>query len=258
MITLNYKTYGSGEVLFILHGFLGSLDNWHTLAGQFGQHMHVIAIDHRNHGKSPHTESHSISLMAEDMIQLMDQLGIESAHVLGHSMGGKVAMQLALEHPDRIKSLVVVDIAPRQYQRGHDDVFQAIFAVQTESIQSRKEAEQQMLPYLHDAGTRQFLLKNLERTESGGFEWKMNLKVLHEYYQEVIAPIESDHPYEGPVLVIRGGNSRYVRDEDRLDFVRLFPNVSIATIEGAGHWVHAEKPYELLSLIKDFVLNEHL
>lgn len=252
-VKLHYKSYGNGEPLLIMHGFLGSLDNWHTLAGKFGLHHHVLAIDLRNHGKSPQTTNHSISLMVDDLLGLIDDLQLGQVTLLGHSMGGKVAMQFALDYPDRVSKLIVVDIAPRQYAKGHDDVFKAIFSVNIDRIQNRRDAELCMLPFLEDFGTRQFLLKNLERREEGGFGWKMNLDVLYHDYDEIIKGLAYKAPFPGHVLVIRGGNSRYIMPPDEVDFQLMFPKVKIETIAEAGHWVHAEKPDEFYSLVNSFL-----
>lgn len=250
---LNYKEYGEGQPLLILHGFMGSLDNWHTLASNFGKKYHVFAIDQRNHGRSPHTDEHSIALMVEDLKQFIAQHHLSKVNLLGHSMGGKVVMQFALLYPELVQTVIIVDIAPKQYKRGHDDVFEAIFSVDLNLLESRKQAEEMMLPYVQDFGTRQFLLKNLDRKEDGKYAWKMNLRTLHMDYEEIIKSIESDQPFLGKTLVIKGGKSRYILDSDRADFSHLFPNYSLETIDGAGHWVHAEAPAEFQKLVESFL-----
>lgn len=250
---LNHKIYGNGNPLIILHGFLGSLDNWHTLATKFGETQKVYTIDQRNHGKSPHTSVHSIPLMVEDLKLFMATHQIKKASIVGHSMGGKVAMQFALLYPDMIDKLIVVDIAPKKYKRGHDDVLNAIEGIPLQQISSRKEAETAMEPLMPDYGTRQFLLKNLERTEDGSYQWKMNVPVLKTYYEEIIQEVTSDHPIQNQTLVIKGANSRYIKDEDYHDFKRLFPNFSIVTIPNAGHWVHAEQPILFYEVVSKFL-----
>jgi esterase len=251
-IELNYKEYGSGKPLLILHGFMGSLDNWHTLANQFAQKYRVYTIDQRNHGKSPHSENHSIPLMVEDLKHFIETKNLEEVILLGHSMGGKVVMAFALEYPQLVSKLIVVDIAPRMYKRGHDDVFEAIFSVDLATIQSRKEAELAMETFVADFGTRQFLLKNLDRKEDGSYAWKMNLKTLHRDYEEIVKPITSDVPYMGATLVIKGGNSRYISSLDESDFEQLFPAFQLETIPNAGHWVHAEQPKLFFETVSAF------
>ncbi len=255
MLTLNFKKYGeSGEPILILHGFLGSLDNWHSLATEWSKNgFTVYAIDLRNHGKSPHTQSHSITLMADDILHFTDQHDLRKINLLGHSMGGKVAMQFALQYPDKINKLIVVDIAPKAYQHGaHDAVFEAIFHVKLGQITSRKEAETAMLPYLGDFGTRQFILKSLDRTESG-FQWKFNIDLLHREYEQAIAAISNHQSVDIPTMFVRGGQSLYVKEEDLPGIKQLFPQSDLVTISNAGHWVHADQPKEFTSCVLEFL-----
>lgn len=255
-VALHYKEYGdpNGIPLIIIHGFLGSLDNWHTLATRWAkQGMYVLALDMRNHGKSPHTATHSVPEMSEDVRILMYEKQIQNAVVLGHSMGGKVAMHLALHHPNLVLKLIVVDIAPKKYRSGaHDDVFNAIKNVNLTGISTRKEAEQAMMPYLGDFGTRQFILKSLER-EGETFRWKFNIEVLMSAYNEVIDEIKPGNTFNGDVLFIKGALSLYIKPEDELLIKQLFPKAKIQTIEGAGHWLHADKPDATFEALRNFV-----
>ncbi len=251
---LNFKKYGEGEIpLVILHGFMGSLDNWHTLATKFADFGAVITVDQRNHGKSPHTDKHSIPLMVNDLKLFLDQQNLETIYLMGHSMGGKVAMQFALEYPGMLEKLIIVDIAPRKYKRGHDDVFEAIYAIDLNAIQTRKEAELAMEKLMPDYGTRQFLLKNLDRNAEGAYLWKMNLPVLHTYYEEIIQEIGSNRKFLNPTLVIKGASSNYISDKDDSDYIQLFPNYTLIEIANAGHWVHAEQPEMFFNEVADFL-----
>ncbi|MFA6259863.1 MAG: alpha/beta fold hydrolase [Bacteroidia bacterium] len=255
MLQLHFKRYGeTGTPLLILHGFLGSLDNWHTLATALGEAGFVVfAIDQRNHGKSPHTREHSLQLMADDVKDFCQQQQLNSVILLGHSMGGKVAMRFALDHPEKVARLIVADIAPRAYKPGaHDEVFKAIFNVQLDKIATRKEAEEQMKAWLGDFGTRQFILKSLERTESG-FKWKFNIETLYREYNQAILAVENDTPVNVPALFIRGALSLYVREEDKSGIIQLFPQAQFETIENAGHWLHADQPALFLAKILGFV-----
>jgi pimeloyl-ACP methyl ester carboxylesterase len=253
-LQLNYKKFGQGQsTLIVLHGFLGSLDNWQTLAVKFGDFGKVITIDQRNHGKSMHTDIHSIPLMVNDLKLFLDQHNLEKVYLMGHSMGGKVAMQFALDFPEKVEKLVIVDIAPRKYLRGHDDVFEAIYAIDLNNIQSRKEAEMAMESIMPDFGLRQFLLKNLERNETGAYQWKMNLPVLHNYYEEIIQEIGSNRKFLNPTLIIKGGKSKYISSKDEDDYLKLFPNYEMATITDAGHWVHAEQPELFFNEVAKFL-----
>lgn len=253
-LQLNFKKYGnSPESLIIIHGFLGSLDNWHTLATEFGKHFSVYTIDMRNHGKSPHTEHHNIELMVNDLVLFMDQHQIQSAYILGHSMGGKVAMQFAFDFPDKVEKLIVADIAPRQYKRGHDLVFEALNAVKFDQITKRKDAEDMMFHLVPDFGTRQFLLKNLTQNSNGGYNWRVNLPVLEKEYDEVTRPIIYNGVFLKPALFLRGSLSLYIQPKDEIEIQENFVNAQIKTIEGAGHWLHAEKPKEFYELVFSFL-----
>ena len=251
---LNYKTYGDGFPLVILHGLFGNLDNWSTIARRWAEDYRVILVDLRNHGRSPHADEMTYPLMAEDLAAFLEEQGVDRCHLLGHSMGGKVAMQTALSYPTLVEKLVVVDMAPRPYGRGHDDVFAALHALDPASLQDRREAEEQMKPHMEDAGVRMFLLKNLARDGEEGFRWRMNLQVLDRDYENLIAPVGTlGQDFPRPALFVRGGKSGYVKDAD-IDGIRyLFPAATIETVADAGHWVHAEAPDELYGLVRGFL-----
>lgn len=255
MLELNFKEYGEGDQnLIVLHGFLGSLDNWHTLATEWGNAgLHVYTLDLRNHGKSPHTEEHTIQYMVDDINDFMFQHHIDNAAVLGHSMGGKVAMLFALQFPTLCSKLIVADMAPKAYKPGHDDVFDAIFQVSLDKITTRKEAEEAMKPYLGDFGTRQFILKGLERTEEGVYNWKFNLKTLFQDYNEIIKAIEIKTTYEKPTLFVKGEVSGYIQEADVPRIKELFPQATIQTVASAGHWIHADQPAAFYKVVLDFV-----
>ncbi|MFI5222527.1 MAG: alpha/beta fold hydrolase, partial [Bacteroidia bacterium] len=243
MLHLNYKKYGSGIPLIIIHGFTGSLDNWHTLATEWGKNgLEVYTLDMRNHGRSPHTEDHSISLMAEDAKDFLSQQNISKANFLGHSMGGKVVMELALKYPALVDKLIVVDISPREYKRLDLELFDAIKDLEFEKVTSRKMAEDFMKRTISDMGSIQFFLKNLERKDSGEYAWKFNYEALLRNAEEMIREISSDHPFKGDTLFIKGEFSNYIREKDFEPIKKLFPNSRIETIKDAGHWVHADKP----------------
>jgi pimeloyl-ACP methyl ester carboxylesterase len=250
---LNHKTYGEGFPFLILHGLFGNLDNWQTLARRWADRYRVILVDLRNHGRSPHADAMTYPLMAEDVATFLEAQGIDRCYLLGHSMGGKVAMQAALSYPGLVEKLVVVDMAPRQYRRGHDDVFAALKALNPADIQDRRHADELMQPHMSDPGVRMFLLKNLARDDRAGFRWRMNLEVLDRDYANLIAPVgTAGQTYAGPALFVRGEKSGYVRDEDLEGIKRLFPAAKLVTVEGAGHWVHAERPDELEGVVRDF------
>jgi esterase len=245
--------------LVILHGLFGTLDNWQTLARRWADEagLRVISVDLRNHGRSFHSPEHSYALMAQDVLALLDHLAIDPAHltVLGHSMGGKVAMTLALGYPERLAQLIVLDIAPRFSNMEHqDDIIAGLQAVDLSTIQNRQQAEAALAPNIRQLGVRQFLLKNLYRREDNSFAWRINLPALVENLAAVGEEIASAQPFPKPTLFIRGGKSDYITADDKLHSIpALFPNSQVATVPDAGHWVHAEKPDEIYSLVKNFV-----
>ncbi|HYG35839.1 MAG TPA: alpha/beta fold hydrolase [Clostridia bacterium] len=239
---LHFQTYGQGKPLLILHGLLGSLENWQTAGLKLSTHFQVFAVDQRNHGRSPHTEEMNYSVMAEDLAHLMQAQGLNSAVVLGHSMGGKTAMQFALSYPQRVEKLVVVDIAPRAYAPRHEQIFQALSSLDLSRFQTRKQIEEALAPGIPDLATRQFLLKNLTRDSAGVFVWKNGLQEIHRAYPQLNLPVTSNSVFTKPVLCVRGEESDYVVEEDLGQIRALFPNAQLLTIPAAGHWVHAEKP----------------
>ncbi|MCH2084210.1 MAG: alpha/beta fold hydrolase [Saprospiraceae bacterium] len=246
---LNYKSFGQGDPIIILHGLFGTLDNWQTIAKQLAEDYMVYIIDLRNHGKSPHAAPMTYPQMAEDIQQFLENNWIYEANIIGHSMGGKVAMQLALSYPDLVKNLIVVDIAPKQYPGGHYEIFDALFALDLTKVEGRNEADNFLKERIKDFGVRQFLLKNLSRNKEGGYRWKMNLAVIYDHYQDILAPIQSEEPFEKPTLFIRGGQSDYIQADDLDTITELFPVAIVDTVLDAGHWVHAQAPEELMSMV---------
>lgn len=250
---LFYREFGQGNPVVILHGLFGFSDNWQTIAkGLADQHL-VVTPDLRNHGRSPHVPGHSYPEMAGDLKTFMEARWIFSAALVGHSMGGKVAMQLALSHPDLVERLVVVDIAPGAAEDNHSYIFDALLGMDLSKMKTRQEAEAYLAERITDTGTRQFLLKNITREDDGSFTWKMNLPALWQHFDDILAPVESNEPFDKPVLFVRGGNSGYIKDSDFPLIQSLFPQAEIVTVEGAGHWVHADKPAELLTILKKFL-----
>ena len=251
---LKHKIFGHGPPLIILHGLFGTLDNWQTLAKRWAEDFTVLIVDQRNHGRSPHTDEHTYALMAQDLQEFMKRNGLPMAHILGHSMGGKTAMQFALHHPDMIDKLVVVDMAPKAYPGGHTTIIKALNAIDPGKLEDRQQADEQLALSIHQKGVRQFLLKNLSRDPAGGYRWKMNLPVLTRHYPDMIVNIDLDDVLEKPALFIRGDQSDYVEDEDILTILDHFPLGRLETISPAGHWVHAEQPDRLYQLVRDFLV----
>lgn len=250
-MTLNYKSFGEGDPIIILHGLFGMLDNWQTIGKQLAQDYRVILVDQRNHGKSFHSDEFSYDLLADDLKALMTELELSSAHIIGHSMGGKTAMSFAAKYPDMIDSLIVVDIAPKEYEGGHEELFEAILAIDVEAISSRKEVDEQLKLSIPDMGVRLFLMKNLTRKPETGYQWKANFTVLNDEYAQLMDfNIAGVHVV--PSLFIRGQKSNYILEEDEELIYDLFPLAVIEDIEDAGHWIHAEQPQLFLDLVTDY------
>lgn len=250
---LNFKTFGEGQPLIILHGLFGTLDNWQTLGKYLAEHFMVYLVDLRNHGRSPHVDGMTYLEMAEDLKGFMESHWIYEANLMGHSMGGKVAMQFSLEYPHMVNKLIVVDIAPKQYAPGHDTIFKALYAVGLDQLQDRKQAEEILKQHISEEGTWLFLMKNLSRTKDGRFEWKMNLDVLYRDYNNILSALDNG-VFNKETLFVRGEKSNYILDEDVDQIKKKFPESTILTIPGAGHWIHADKPQELLQEIKNFLM----
>jgi len=251
---------GEGHPVILLHGLLGSLDNLGVIARGLQDKWQIHGLDQRNHGKSPHVDTMTYPEMAEDVLSYMDAQGLAKATVLGHSMGGKVAMQLALKAPGRIAGIIVADIAPVTYSPRHDHVLEGLRAVDTGALRSRQDADRALSEHVEEAGVRQFLLKNLtpvpseDKVDSGArYRWRFNLPVIDRSYSDLSAAPEGDGPYEGPVLFIKGADSAYIQTKHRDTITRLFPNADLRIIEGTGHWLHAEKPDTFVALCQRFL-----
>lgn len=252
MEILNHKVFGEGQPLVIIHGFMGSLDNWLTLGKKFAENFQVILVDQRNHGKSFHSDEWGYDEMVEDLDRLIDHLGLENPILLGHSMGGKTVMQYGAYHDGTADKIIVADIGPKEYAPHHHDILNGLSAVPINQIKSRDEADAILKEYVYDIGVRTFLLKNIARS-SEGFSWKMNLEVFKQNDTAVGQPLNYRFPIETDTLFIRGGASNYIVDDEWDDIESIFPNSSLKTIEGAGHWLHAEKPQEFYDLVMNFI-----
>ena len=250
---LHFREYGDGPPLIILHGLFGSLDNWHPLSEQFAAHFHVYAIDLRNHGQSPHSDEMSYASMAEDLREFLDLRTLSSAIILGHSMGGKAAMQFALSYPEQTEKLIVADMAPRAYPPVHEDIFKALRALNLPSFQTRQQIGEALEWEIPDLTVRRFLLKNLMRDAGGTFRWRMNLRAVHENYPRLNEPLPLQGSFEKPTLFLRGAKSRYVREADEPEIRRMFPRVEFFTIPAAGHWVHADAPEAFTEAVINFL-----
>ncbi|MEZ5014023.1 MAG: alpha/beta fold hydrolase [Chitinophagales bacterium] len=251
---LHFLRSGNGSPVIILHGLFGMLDNWKTIGKLLETDHSVYLVDQRNHGRSPHSPEHSFPLMSDDLYQLMVSAGLQKAYIIGHSMGGKTAMQFAVDHPEKIDKLIVVDIGPKRYPEGHDTIFAAMLSLDPAHIRSRAEADALLAKRIDSEGVRQFLMKNLSRNTDGGYHWKCNLEALKANYTDhILAAIKSEHPVEVPALFIRGEQSDYIPDVDWPAIREQFPDSQLVTIQGSGHWVHADQPLAFFRAISAYM-----
>jgi pimeloyl-ACP methyl ester carboxylesterase len=249
---LNFKKSGTGPPLVILHGLFGSLDNWFSIAKELVENYTLYLVDQRNHGDSPHSPDWNYELMVEDLRELLDEEGLEKVFLMGHSMGGKTAMNFATAYPERVEKLIVGDIAPRHYPIHHQVILEGLNALNLQTLQSRKEADEQLAAYIPEPGIRQFLLKSLGR-DANGFAWKINLPVITQHIEEVGKALDEGTVFEGPTLFLGGANSSYIQENDLPDMKRHFPNCTWISIPNAGHWLHAEQPQAVVTEMRRFL-----
>ncbi len=250
---LHANVFGTGEPLLILHGFLGMGDNWKTLGKQYkelGYEVHLI--DQRNHGRSPHSEHFSYDLMVKDLNEYVTANHLDHIYLIGHSMGGKTAMQFACEHPEVVKKLVIVDIAPKYYAPHHQTILEGLTKLKGANIANRSEAEDLLAKFINNRGVRQFLLKNLYRKDKNTYELRINLGALTNHINEIGKALDSYHVFNGKTLFINGKKSDYITKQDHNLIHNHFPNAEIKGIENAGHWVHAEQRHRFYELTKQF------
>lgn len=252
MSKLFYRAIGEGSPLLILHGLFGSHDNWLTIAHLLASRYRVILPDLRNHGRSPHEDSMDYDSMASDVVELLEALSLEHASLTGHSMGGKVAMATALLWPERVTSLVVVDIAPKEYPPRHGNILGALSRLKLEQFSNRAEIEAILESAIPDIVVRRFLLKNLARTQTGRYRWKMNLRGITKSYAHLNAALPDSRPWLGRTLFLRRECSDFILSADEPLIKQMFPKAAIHTIPRADHWVHADAPQEVAKAISDF------
>lgn len=253
-IDLYHKIKGEGQDLICLHGLFGSHDNLSVLTRELSQHYRVHGLDLRNHGASPHHVSMTYLDMAQDVLAHMDAQQIEQAYLLGHSMGGKVAMAVALLAPEKVAKLIVLDIAPVIYQaKRHLDLLTGLAAMDLSSIHKRSDADHQLTPYEANPHIRSFLLKNLYKNDHGQFQWRIHLQALQDNYEAIMSWPQRNWHFDKPTLFIKGGNSDYLVPQYREAVLQQFPQASLKEVANTGHWLHAEKPALLLRMIQQFL-----
>ena len=251
---LFYRPSGQGDPLIILHGLFGSSDNWYTLAKVFAEHFQVFLVDQRNHGQSPKSEEFDYKLLTEDLHEFIQEHSIGKAVIIGHSMGGKVAMNFAVKYPEQLSNLLVVDIVPKPYPVHHDAILEGLKAIPLSPLNSRNDADKMLSDYVSEPEVRQFLLKNLSRKATGVFEWKINLDAIDRNIEAMGLGMIYSGKYDGPSLFIKGKKSKYYTEGDETLIKSIFPNAEFATLD-TGHWVQAEKPDEFASLVLNYLSN---
>ncbi|CCQ11876.1 Esterase ybfF [Pseudoalteromonas luteoviolacea B = ATCC 29581] len=255
---LNYQLHNehllqSRPAVVLIHGLFGSLENLNVIAKALAEHFVVINLDLRNHGLSAHSPLHSYPAMAQDVLDTLAHLAINKAHFVGHSMGGKVAMQIAHIAPNIVEKLVILDIAPVSYHSRHEAIFNGLFAVANEKIVTRKQADEILARFINEVGVRQFLLKSLVKNDEGVLNWRFNIHTIHQEYGKILSNIDANDSCLCETLFIKGSMSDYILIEHKEVIAKLFSNAKGKVIHGVGHWLHAEKPVAVNKAIIDFL-----
>lgn len=251
---LHYQVLGDGFPLLVLHGFLGSSDNWRSASKRLVNCFKVFSLDLRNHGASPHSETMDYAVMSQDLIEFMDEHKLPSAFLLGHSMGGKVAMQCALNFPNRVKKLIVVDIAPTAYEPSHRPILNAALSLDLKTYKSFGEVDDALAAVIPPVAIRQLLLKNVKRDADGHLTWKIHLDAIARNYDKLTTAIVAGQKFHHPTCFIRGGQSNYIRENDLPTIREIFPQAEIKTIPDAGHWVHVDAAEEFSKVVAGFLM----
>ena len=251
---LHSQILGEGTPFVILHGFLGSGDNWKTLGNDFSEKGYQVhLVDQRNHGRSFHSDEFTYELMSEDLKHYCEEHQLKEIILLGHSMGGKTAMEFATTYPEKVSKLIVADIGPKSYPEHHQDILKALSSLNFDEITSRGEADEVLSQYIPHFGTRQFLLKNLYWIEKGKLALRINLPVLIKEYNIVGNALVDDATFEKETLFVKGEKSGYILPMDEILIHKHFPKAKIETISKAGHWLHADNPSQFYDKIMEFL-----
>ena len=245
---------GSGEPLVVMHGLFGISDNWVSLGRKYAENFRVLLLDLPNHGRSAHFDSLDYPFFAAKVIHFLESKELSNVRLMGHSLGGKVAMQVACMRPDLVQKLIVADIAPKAYPVHHQTILTALNEVDTSQLQSRSDADAVLMKYRLDEATRQFLLKNLYWKSESRLDWRFNLEAISKHIVEVGAALDPTLRFEKDTLFIRGGARGYIQDEDFSDIRKHFPLAHLKTIEGAGHWLHAQSPVAYYDITMEFLV----
>ncbi len=252
MALLHYQQLGQGDHIILIHGLFGSLENLNMVAKHLAENYCVLSVDVRNHGLSFHENEMGFAVLAHDILDLMDALNIEKAHLLGHSMGGKIAMEFAMTNPERTNKLIIADIAPVTYPAHHQRIIDGLKALDFSTIKRRSDADEQLSHFVESKGVRQFLLRNIKQ-ENDTFSLKCNIHFIAQNYSKLMLGNENNPPFLGETLFIKGGNSNYLLAEHQTLIKKLLPASQLKIIANTGHWLHAEKPHIFNKLVTNFL-----
>jgi len=252
---LFYRQYGEGQPVIIIHGIFGISDNWVTIGRRLAEKFEVFILDQRNHGQSPHSDTFNYYVLVDDLFEFIEDHQLVNPILIGHSMGGKVAMNFALEYPQRVDKLIVVDISTRSYpaRKQHMDIMTAMLSIDFDNVGSREEIEEIITEKVKSHRITQFVLKNLYRIGKKRLAWRLNIEDIYNNIENVFEGIDSSYSYDNPALFIKGGASDYILDDDYKLIKKNFPNSQFKTIENASHWVHADAPDELCQNFSEFL-----
>ncbi len=254
-MNLFYRQMGEGQPVIILHGIFGISDNWVTIGRRIAEEFEVFILDQRNHGQSPHSSTFNYYALVDDLFEFIEDHQLINPIIIGHSMGGKVAMNFALDNPAKVDKLIVVDISTRHYaaRQEHMEIVRSMLSVNFDHVTSRNEVEEIISASVKSPRIRMYIMKNLYRIGKNRLSWRLNVKDIYENIEDVFEGINSPYTFEKPSLFIKGGNSDYIIDEDIDPILKNFPLAQFKTIEGASHWVHADKPDELCAYFSEFL-----
>ena len=252
-MNLHFEVVGEGRAVVILHGLLGSADNWRSMSRRLGAHYQVFALDLRNHGRSPHSDILDYDVMAADVREFTEQQALRRIILLGHSVGGKVAMQFAVEYSQQVDRLIVVDIAPKAYEPSQRYLLKAMQSLDLSCYKSFADVNAALAPEVSSESLRQFLIKNLARDENGRLRWKLHLEAIDRNYDKLLRGLGVERSFNKPTLFIRGGRSNYIDDNDASLIRQMFPQAEIVTLPEAGHWVHVDASEEFFQTVVNFL-----